>query len=86
MASQNEMVTLSSCENIRAQGRNTRGAVTMRLKNGDMVASMNIIPADICKVNERESEDPESIGKGLGPWLLCVSENGYGKRVPLSSF
>ncbi|XP_038679693.1 DNA gyrase subunit A, chloroplastic/mitochondrial isoform X2 [Tripterygium wilfordii] len=86
MASQNGMVTLSSCENIRAQGRNTRGAVAMRLKNGDMVASMDIIPANICKVKERESEDPESIGKGLGPWLLFVSENGYGKRVPLSSF
>lgn len=26
-------------------------------------------------------------GKGMsGPWLLFVSESGFGKRVPLSSF
>lgn len=24
--------------------------------------------------------------KGSGPWLLFVSESGYGKRVPLSRF
>lgn len=28
----------------------------------------------------------DSSNKGNGPWLLFVSESGYGKRVPLSSF
>ncbi|KAE8076288.1 hypothetical protein FH972_014950 [Carpinus fangiana] len=80
MASQNGMVTLSSCEIIRAQGRNTRGAVAMRLKGEDKMASMDIIPAAIRK-------DLEMVAKHLnGPWLLFVSESGFGKRVPLSSF
>lgn len=86
MASQNGMVTLSSCENIRAQGRNTRGAVAMRLKNGDMMASMDIIPADLrkdLKVSEANTSSAKSL---IAPWLLFVSESGFGKRVPLSCF
>ncbi|XP_065869571.1 DNA gyrase subunit A, chloroplastic/mitochondrial isoform X2 [Euphorbia lathyris] len=84
MASHNGMVILCSCENIRALGRNTRGGVAMRLKEGDKMASMDIIPATLRKDLERMSEDPRS--KNKGPWLLFLSENGYGKRVPLSSF
>lgn len=84
MASQNGMVLLSSCENIRALGRNTRGSVAMRLKGEDKVASMDIIPAAL--TNELDNLSHRSC-KGLtGPWLLFVSESGFGKRVPLSSF
>lgn len=87
MASQNGLVNLCSCENIRTQGRNTRGAVAMRLKQGDMMASMDIIPAaklnDLKKVPEGNTSSAKSLN---GPWLLFVSESGFGKRVPLSSF
>ncbi|KAK4590454.1 hypothetical protein RGQ29_020843 [Quercus rubra] len=87
MASQNGLVNLCSCENIRTQGRNTRGAVAMRLKQGDMMASMDIIPAaklnDLKKVPEANTSSAKSL---KGPWLLFVSESGFGKRVPLSSF
>lgn len=87
MASQNGLVNLCSCENIRTQGRNTRGAVAMRLKQGDMMASMDIIPAaklnDLKKVPEANTSSAKSLN---GPWLLFVSESGFGKRVPLSSF
>ncbi|KAL0010598.1 hypothetical protein SO802_005706 [Lithocarpus litseifolius] len=87
MASQNGLVNLCSCENIRTQGRNTRGAVAMRLKQGDMMASMDIIPAaklnDLKKVSEANTSSAKSLN---GPWLLFVSESGFGKRVPLSSF
>ncbi|KAM7508517.1 hypothetical protein LguiA_018970 [Lonicera macranthoides] len=88
MASQNGMVILTSCEIIRALGRNTRGSVAMRLKEGDKMASMDIIPAtSMQKESERVSESPHSIGKSQsGPWLLFVSESGFGKRVPVSSF
>ncbi|KAA8544838.1 hypothetical protein F0562_019622 [Nyssa sinensis] len=87
MASQNGMVILSSCKIIRALGRNTRGSIAMRLKEGDKIASMDIIPATMRKELERVSEAHHSHGKGLSsPWLLFVSENGFGKRVPLSSF
>lgn len=86
MASQNGMVILTSCENIRALGRNTRGGVAMRLREGDKIASMDIIPASLQKGLEVASKDSENNNKGTGPWLLFVSESGHGKRVPLSSF
>ncbi|XP_040947585.1 DNA gyrase subunit A, chloroplastic/mitochondrial isoform X4 [Gossypium hirsutum] len=82
MASQNGMVILSSCDIIRALSRNTRGAIAMRLKEGDKMASMDIIPAPRHTDLDKAAEDSIS----YGPWLLFVSENGYGKRVPLSSF
>ncbi|XP_057981375.1 DNA gyrase subunit A, chloroplastic/mitochondrial [Malania oleifera] len=87
MASQNGMVILSSCEIVRALGRNTRGSVAMRLKEGDKMACMDIIPAAIWKDLERASASSQRGEKGSsGPWLLFVSESGFGKRVPLSSF
>lgn len=86
MASQNGMVILTSCENIRALGRNTRGGVAMRLREGDKIASMDIIPASLQKDLEVASKDSENNNKGTGPWLLFVSESGHGKRVPLGSF
>ncbi|KDP41057.1 hypothetical protein JCGZ_03163 [Jatropha curcas] len=86
MASQNGMVILSACENIRALSRNTRGGVAMRLKQGDKMASMDIIPAAMREDLERILEDPKNKNKGGAPWLLFVSENGHGKRVPLTSF
>ncbi|PIA47834.1 hypothetical protein AQUCO_01400430v1 [Aquilegia coerulea] len=80
MASQNGKVILSSCEVVRALGRNTRGSVAMRLKDGDMVACMDIIPAAMRK-------DLDKVGRDLSaPWLLFVSEGGFGKRVPLTNF
>ncbi|KAG8391058.1 hypothetical protein BUALT_Bualt01G0148400 [Buddleja alternifolia] len=80
MASHNGMVILSPCENIRALGRNTRGGVAMRLKQGDKMASMDLIPASLGNKLEKGSR---SFG---GPWLLFISESGFGKRVPLGRF
>ncbi|PKI43009.1 hypothetical protein CRG98_036587 [Punica granatum] len=72
---------------IRTLGRNTRGSVAMRLKEGDKMACMDIIPSSMRKNLEIVSDAPQSKDKGLkGPWLLFVSESGYGKRVPLSRF
>ncbi|KAL0425388.1 UNVERIFIED_CONTAM: DNA gyrase subunit A, chloroplastic/mitochondrial [Sesamum radiatum] len=87
MASHNGMVILSPCGNIRALGRNTRGGVAMRLKQGDKMASMDLIPASLGKMLEKGSESQHTHGRGsTGPWLLFISESGYGKRVPLASF
>ncbi|KOM45945.1 hypothetical protein LR48_Vigan06g125100 [Vigna angularis] len=72
---------------IRTLSRNTRGSLAMRLKNGDSMASVDIIPAAMWNNLETLSKYPDNSGKGQkGPWLLFVSENGHGKRVPLSSF
>ncbi|RWR74134.1 DNA gyrase subunit A, chloroplastic/mitochondrial [Cinnamomum micranthum f. kanehirae] len=87
MASQNGMVILSSCKTVRALGRNTRGMIAMRLKKGDKMASMDIIPATMQNDLQRVWEKPDTRVKDTGaPWLLFVSESGHGKRVPLSSF
>lgn len=87
MASQNGMVILSSCDIVRAVGRNTRGSIAMRLKEGDKMASMDIIPASMRKDLERVPEETQNNERSFnGQWLLFVSESGYGKRVPLSSF
>lgn len=85
MASHNGMVILTSCDVIRSRGRKTRGSIAMRLKPGDKMASMDIIPA--ITSNDRALEADSGRGRSnSGPWLLFVSESGYGKRVPLSSF
>ncbi|KAL8529379.1 hypothetical protein ACS0TY_006703 [Phlomoides rotata] len=87
MASQNGMVIMCPCGNIRALGRNTRGGIAMRLKQGDKMASMDIIPAASGKKLEKSSEALLTHGKRVtGPWLLFISESGFGKRVPLASF
>ncbi|KAH1087187.1 hypothetical protein GYH30_018642 [Glycine max] len=87
MASHNGMVMLSQCTQIRTLGRNTRGALAMRLKKGDKMASVDIIPSAMWNNLETSSKFPGSNAKNQnGPWLLFVSENGYGKRVPLCSF
>lgn len=87
MASQNGMVILSSCGKIRVLGRNTRGSVAMKLKEGDKMASVDIIPAAMHKGLDRISEAHHLDGRSpSGPWLLFVSESGSGKRVPLSTF
>lgn len=45
---------------IRALGRNTRGGVAMRLREGDKIASMDIIPASLQKDLEVASKDSEN--------------------------
>ncbi|XP_010558248.1 PREDICTED: DNA gyrase subunit A, chloroplastic/mitochondrial isoform X2 [Tarenaya hassleriana] len=87
MASLKGMVILSSCDGVRTLSRNTKGVTAMRLKQGDKMASMDIIPASLRKDMEKKSEDQSSEKScSGGPWLLFVCESGYGKRVPVSSF
>ncbi|KAF8708556.1 hypothetical protein HU200_029927 [Digitaria exilis] len=83
LASQKGRVIVNSCDKIRPLGRNTRGGCAMRLKEGDKMAAMDIIPATVHKMPEiynRRLRDPSP------PWLLFIAENGLGKRVPLSAF
>ncbi|KAG6420151.1 hypothetical protein SASPL_116670 [Salvia splendens] len=71
---------------MRALGRNTRGSVAMRLKQGDKMASIDIIPASLGKKIEKGSETLAHGKRLSGPWLLFISESGFGKRVPVASF
>ncbi|KAI4370725.1 hypothetical protein MLD38_019041 [Melastoma candidum] len=86
MASQNGMVILSSCDEIRSQGRNTRGKIAMRLRDDDKMASMDIIPASMRDDLQATSNSSSSVKGIKGPWLLFVSEGGYGKRVHIKNF
>ncbi|PKU79415.1 putative DNA gyrase subunit A, chloroplastic/mitochondrial [Dendrobium catenatum] len=51
---------LSMLKKLRVLGRKTRGVNSMRLKEGDKVASMNIIPFGMQKDFPRASDIPGS--------------------------
>ncbi|KAL6636683.1 hypothetical protein ACP70R_024255 [Stipagrostis hirtigluma subsp. patula] len=78
LASQKGMVI-----GLRPLGRKTRGGVAMRLREGDKMAAMDIIPATMHKMPERYSARVRDLSP---PWLLFIAENGFGKRVPLNAF
>ncbi|PKA51188.1 DNA gyrase subunit A, chloroplastic/mitochondrial [Apostasia shenzhenica] len=87
IASRSGLVIIGSCNMLRVLGRKTRGVTSMRLKEGDKVASMDIIPAAMQENFPRTSDVSGNRTRDTSsPWLLFVSECGYGKRVPLSDF
>ncbi|ACK64652.1 DNA gyrase, A subunit [Rippkaea orientalis PCC 8801] len=85
-------------QQIRPLGRSTRGVKAMKLKKGDELISMDILSsqviAGISTVHEGEEEEDlleneeeltveETSG---GPWILTITNGGYGKRVPVKQF
>ncbi|OLP19885.1 DNA gyrase subunit A [Leptolyngbya sp. 'hensonii'] len=97
-------------EQLRPIGRGTRGVRAMKLKEGDRLISMDILPATIVAslplaeetdLEDSEAEDLEeqdleegeageaedpTLATAQGPWILVITANGYGKRVPVSRF
>ena len=81
-------------QQLRPLGRSTKGVKSMKLKGNDELISMDIIPSQIVAtievIEDEEDEDnaEELIDEAidLGPWLLAITNNGYGKRVPISKF
>lgn len=81
-------------QQLRPLGRSTKGVKSMKLKDNDELISMDIIPAqivatiDISEDEEEEDTGEELVDEGIdrGPWLLAITNNGYGKRVPISKF
>ncbi len=91
-------------EQLRPMGRDTRGVRAMKLKEGDVVVSMEILPAGLAEIEasdeleedsepmteatevaEEAGEAIESCGdKSDDMWVLVVTKEGYGKRVPVS--
>ena len=87
-------------EQLRPLGRATRGVRAMKLKNGDELVGMDILPAAILDTlnteetadidnadidNQEESLEVPSNGI-IGPWVLVITMGGYGKRVPVAQF
>uniref|UniRef100_J3LU26 DNA topoisomerase (ATP-hydrolyzing) n=2 Tax=Oryza brachyantha TaxID=4533 RepID=J3LU26_ORYBR len=83
LASQNGMVIVNSCNKLRSLGRKTRGVMAMKLREGDKMASMDIIPATSHNMPETYNSRVRDLSP---PWLLFIADNGMGKRVPLNAF
>ncbi|BAZ21787.1 DNA gyrase subunit A [Kalymmatonema gypsitolerans NIES-4073] len=89
-------------EQLRPLGRATRGVKSMKLRKGDELVGMDILPAailatldtdteaEIEEIETEEIENEESTevpGNGsTGPWALVITMGGYGKRVPVAQF
>ncbi|MEM7593693.1 MAG: DNA gyrase C-terminal beta-propeller domain-containing protein, partial [Cyanobacteria bacterium P01_A01_bin.83] len=78
---------------LRPLGRSTKGVKSMKLKGDDELISMDIIPSQIVAtidnlVDEEEDNSEELLDETVdqGPWLLAITNNGYGKRVPIAKF
>ncbi len=61
---------------IRPMGRSAAGVRGIRLKKGDEVVGMDIVPS------EQKSPD----GKKVEQFLLVVMDHGYGKRTEISEY
>ncbi|KAI2491490.1 DNA Topoisomerase IV [Fragilaria crotonensis] len=68
------MATRFESSKLRATGRTSRGVHAMKLKAGDAVADMNVLNGD-AKVTKANQE-----------YVLAVTSQGYGKRVPTTEF
>ncbi|MEM9271358.1 MAG: DNA gyrase subunit A [Cyanobacteria bacterium P01_F01_bin.143] len=80
-------------QQLRPLGRATKGVKSMKLKGDDELISMDILPSQIVASidtnqddEDDETEEVVSSEANLGPWLLAITTNGYGKRVSVSKF
>ena len=81
---------------LRPLGRSTKGVKAMKLKGNDELISMDIIPAQIVATIDAEVEGDEEDNleteeliteeTSNAPWLLAITNKGYGKRVPIAKF
>lgn len=88
-------------QQLRPLSRTAKGVKSMKLRSGDQIISMDILPsqivANIAEAGENEEEeniytddneeilDDNDTSKNA-PWALAVTTSGYGKRVPVSQF
>ena len=76
LATRNGMSNRFNESDVRATGRFTRGVRGIRLREEDVVISMTLAStADMLENGEPNSSS-----------LLAISENGFGKRSPISSY
>lgn len=80
---------------LRPLGRTAKGVKSMKLRSGDQIISMDVLPAQIVAQiqeagdNEVDDDNEEELSQDSGkdaPWALAVTSSGYGKRVPVSQF
>ncbi|MEJ2421839.1 MAG: DNA gyrase subunit A [Acidobacteriota bacterium] len=68
---------------VRAMGRASQGVIGIRLRAGDHVVQMKVLSGAV-----GETTDEEGTGKAvlIEGDILTVTENGYGKRTPLTRY
>lgn len=79
MASSRGMATRFEASKLRPTGRTSRGVRAMKLKEGDTIADMNVLVKSNDSSSSSNSPDEKE-------FALCVTANGYGKRVSTSEF
>jgi DNA gyrase/topoisomerase IV subunit A len=63
---------------LRPTGRTSRGVISMKLREGDTIADMNVLAPSPVHSNEANEEGKE--------FVLFVTEQGCGKRVSTNDF
>ncbi len=89
-------------EQLRPLGRATRGVKAMKLREGDELIGMDILPSSVLanindsvtadteediEIEDETEENAELLENSTqGPWVLIITTGGYGKRVPVTQF
>ena len=79
---------------LRPLGRTAKGVKSMKLRKGDEIISMDILPSQVvANIAEGDDEVDDNLDEEItgdtskdAPWALAVTTSGYGKRVPVSQF
>lgn len=87
-------------DQLRPLGRDTRGVRAFKLAAADQIVSMDILPAGLAEIEELEEEPEEEQLNGTelielteeqspipeSTYVLVVTQQGYGKLVPVEQF
>ena len=85
-------------EQLRPLGRATKGVKSMKMRSGDELISMDILPSQVVANIASAEDEPEDETSDLveteevveettpGPWVLAITTGGFGKRVPVTQF
>ena len=72
------MATRFESNKLRPTGRTSRGVRSMRLKDGDTIADINVLKGRYDDGGEVEGSKEE--------YVLCVTSQGFGKRISTNEF
>ena len=76
-------------KDIRSMGRTAIGVRGIRLKKGDEVVGMEVVNSIATPKKSdqpKKEKQPEESSQTRTPFLLIVSEHGYGKRTNVQQF
>jgi DNA gyrase subunit A len=85
LGSSHGMAVRFPASTLRPTGRTSRGVISMKLKEGDTIADMNVL-APFLIHGDKDDNDDDDDENGNKEFVLCVTEQGYGKRVSTNDF